>query len=265
MELGRRSGRLDAVKNAAPALARLRLARHNVSGALAAVQEAESALGEPPPPLARAELLALRARILARQGALHEAARCAEEAVHLTGRDRGQTRETVALAASRVLVARSKPDEAVAHLTRSLAAAEGAGRLGVAIEMRILRSLALARLGNTREAEADLERALALAEPEGYVRVFIDEGEPMADLLRRLATRPGRATESSAYSAGYLATLLAAFGTSYQLSAISRQRTGPRTQNPEPRTRLSGLSTQHSSLITRWLSLSVSANGKCSG
>ena len=63
-----------------------------------------------------------------------------------------------------------------------------------------------------REAEADLERALALAEPEGYVRVFVDEGEPMADLLRKLATRPARTSESGSYSAGYLATLLAAFG-----------------------------------------------------
>jgi LuxR family maltose regulon positive regulatory protein len=84
--------------------------------------------------------------------------------------------------------------------------------LGTAIEMRILRGLALVRQGDRQEAEADLERALALAEPEGYVRVFVDEGEPMADLLRKLATHPARTSESSTYSAGYLATLLAAFG-----------------------------------------------------
>ena len=183
IELGKWSGRLDAARNAAYTLSRLRQARHDANGALAAVREAESALGEPPSPLARAELLALKARILVRQGTLSEAAQCVEEAVHLAGWDRGLTGEMVALAASRLLLAQCKPDEAVAELTRSLAVAEGRGRLGVAIELRILRSLALVRQGDTREAKADLERALTLAEPEGYVRVFLDEGQPMQMLL----------------------------------------------------------------------------------
>ena len=212
LELGRRSGRLDAVTNGAPTLARLRQARHDARGALAAIQEAEAALGQQPSPLTRAQLLALRAKVLVRQGSLSEAERCADEALRLAGPGRGQTGELTALAASRVLIAKGKPDEAIAQLTRSLAAAEEAGRLGTAIEMRILRGLALTRLGETREAEADLERALTLAEPEGYVRVFAEEGEPMAELLRRLATRPGRTSASGRCSAQYLATLLEAFG-----------------------------------------------------
>ncbi len=211
-ELGRRSGRMDGAKNAVPARARLRLARGDASGALAAIGEAEAALGEPPPPLALAELLALKAKVLARQGRLGEAAQRAEEAVRLAGRDRGQTGEMAALAACRARAAQSEPDEAVAQLSRSLAAAEGAGRWGAAIELRILRSLALARQGERRAAEAELERALALAEPEGYVRTLIDEGEPLAHLLRGLAARPRRTAGSGGCSAGYLTTLLAAFG-----------------------------------------------------
>jgi LuxR family maltose regulon positive regulatory protein len=191
IELGKRSGRFDAALNAAPALVRLRQARRDVSGALAAVQEAESALGEQPSPLSKAELLALRARILVRQGVLTEAARCVEEAVHLVGQDRGQTGEKVALVASRVMLAQGKLDEAVAQLTQSLAAAEERGRLGVAIELRILRSLTLVRQGNAREAETDLERALALAEPEGYVRIFLDEGQPMQMLLAQWLAHAG--------------------------------------------------------------------------
>ena len=191
IELGKWSGRLDAAKNTAYALSRLRQARYDVSGALAAVQETESALEEPQPPLAIAELLALKASILVRQGSLSEAAQCAEEAVHLAGRDQGQTGQLAALAACKVVVAQSKPDEAVAQLTQSLAAAEGCGRLGVAIELRILRSLALLRRGNPREAEADLERALALAEPEGYVRVFLDEGQPMQMLIAQWLAHAG--------------------------------------------------------------------------
>jgi len=183
LEIGKWSGRLDAAKNAAYALARLRQARHDANGALTAIWEAESAIGEPQPPLARAELLALRARVLAQQGALSEAARCVEEAERLAGRDRGQTREMVLLAVSRVLSAQRKPDEAVAQLTRSIAAAEERGLLGAALELRILRSLALARRGDARAAETDLEHALTLAEPEGYVRIFLDEGRPMQILL----------------------------------------------------------------------------------
>ncbi|GAB4537743.1 MAG: LuxR C-terminal-related transcriptional regulator [Anaerolineae bacterium] len=191
LELGKWSGRLDAVRNAAYTLSRLRQARQDENGALAAIQEAESALGEPPSPLAKAELLALKARILVRQGKLGEAARCVEEAIHLAGWDRGLTGEMVTLAASRVLLAQARPDEAIAQLTRSLAAAEGGGRLGAAIELRILRSLALARRGDTREADADLEHALALAEPEGYVRVFLDEGQPMQLLLAQWLAHAG--------------------------------------------------------------------------
>lgn len=191
LQLGKWSRRLDAVKNAAPALSRLRQARHDTNGALAAVQEAESALGEGSSPLARAELLALKARILVRQGSLSEAAQCVEEAIHMAGRDRGQTGEMVDLTASRVLLEQCKPDDAVARLARSIAAAEASGRFGAAIELRILRSLALIRQGDTREAEADLERVLALAGPEGYVRIFLDEGRPMQMLLGQWLAHAG--------------------------------------------------------------------------
>ena len=90
IELGKRSGRLDALKNAANALSRLRQARKDVNGALAAIDEAEFAFGEPPPPLARAEMLSLKARVLIRAGSLNEAADCVERAVHLVGKDRGR-------------------------------------------------------------------------------------------------------------------------------------------------------------------------------
>ena len=185
VELGRRSGRFDAVRNTAPVMVRLRLLRGDVSAARSAVQETETAFGETHPPMAIAELLALKARILLQQGSLEEAARSAEEAVRLAGQDRGQTGEMAALAALRVMLARSAPEEAVAQLARSLTSAETSGRLGTAIELRILRALALARGGDQSAAEADLERALTLARPQGYVRAFLDEGQPLRVLLAR--------------------------------------------------------------------------------
>jgi len=184
-----------------------------------AVREAESALGEPPSPLARAELLALKARIWVRQGALREAAQCVMEAIRLAGRDRGLSREMVALAVSRLQLAQPRLDQAFTRLARSLAAAEGGGRLGAAIELRILRSLAYVRQGNTREAEADLGRALALAQQEGYVRVFLDEGPPMQMLLAQWLAHAGAGPLRD-----YAIHLLAQFDAEPRVFAASQAR-----------------------------------------
>src|SRR5207302_6050756 len=74
-------------------------------------------------------------------------------------------------------------------LARLLRAAREAGRTGREIELLALRSLALQAQGHAAEALTALAEALSLAEPEGYIRVFVDEGEPMARLLRRLENK----------------------------------------------------------------------------
>jgi LuxR family maltose regulon positive regulatory protein len=126
----------------------------------------------------------------------------------------------VALAATRVLVARSKPDEAAAHLARSIATAESRGRLGVALELRILHSLVLVRQGRPRDAYAGLERALTLAEAEGYVRIFLDEGRPMQMLLAQwLAHSDGAAREYAALRA-YVRRLLTWFDAEPDATAV---------------------------------------------
>ena len=61
------------------------------------------------------------------------------------------------------------------------------GRMGSVIEILALLALALHAQGNQPAALACVARALDLAEPEGYVRVFVDEGEPMAHLLGHAA------------------------------------------------------------------------------
>ncbi|MBN2003530.1 MAG: helix-turn-helix transcriptional regulator [Anaerolineae bacterium] len=229
MELGKWSGRLDAARNAAPALSRLRLAQHDANGALAAIREAESALGNAPSPLAKAELLAVKARTLIRQGLTDEAAQCVEEATRLAGRDRGQTGEIVALAASRVRLDCCRPGEAIAQLTQSLVAAEARGWSGAALELRIFRSLALARQGDVPEAEADLERALAIAEAEGYRRVFLDEGAPMQALLARWLAHAG-ATPLR----GYAGELLSQFDLEQQATEATQAKDSPTGDLIEP-------------------------------
>jgi LuxR family maltose regulon positive regulatory protein len=70
-------------------------------------------------------------------------------------------------------------------LEHLLEAAEQGGRTGSVIEIRVLQALAHGRRGDIPAGLVPLEQALTLAEPEGYVRLFVDEGKPMRNLLRR--------------------------------------------------------------------------------
>ncbi len=79
--------------------------------------------------------------------------------------------------------------ETTALLERLLKAAEPGGRMGNAIEILVLQALAHHAGGDFSAALIPLERALVLAEPEGYVRLFLDEGANMAQLLHRAVAR----------------------------------------------------------------------------
>jgi LuxR family maltose regulon positive regulatory protein len=96
---------------------------------------------------------------------------------------------------ARVLIAQGqrrpgKPlDEASKLLTRLLKMTEAAGAMGRVIEILVLQAITLQAQGKMDQALISLERALSLAEPEGYVRTFIDEGAPMGKLLRQAAAQ----------------------------------------------------------------------------
>ncbi len=85
---------------------------------------------------------------------------------------------------ARVMIAK-KNRAVLALLDRLLQDAESRGRMGSAIRILVLRALGLQALADPAGALHALEKALALGAPEGYVRVFVDEGAPMAKLLRR--------------------------------------------------------------------------------
>jgi LuxR family transcriptional regulator, maltose regulon positive regulatory protein len=128
--------------------------------------------------------------------------------------------ELEALVEARLRLAQAQPREALHILDNFLAAAESAQRQGSVIEILVLKSRALAALHVTDEAVATLQHALALAEPEGYVRVFVDEGSTMIELLRAV----GR-NASAARLRPYLERLLAAF--------VAGEAQMPDTQAPQ--------------------------------
>jgi LuxR family maltose regulon positive regulatory protein len=107
------------------------------------------------------------------------------------------------IALARILIALGRWDEASKLLQRMLEAAELGGVITRAIEILSLQALALQAGGDTTQAMDALERALTLAEPEGFIRIFVDEGPAMARLLYEALAR-GIAPE-------YARRLLAAF------------------------------------------------------
>lgn len=104
---------------------------------------------------------------------------------------------------ARVLVAQGMADRALALLGKLLRVSEAAGAGQQVIENLVLQALALQARGDKQQALTVLVRTLCLAEPEGYVRTFIDEGEPIGELLRE-AVRRGTAV---AYARKLLAAL----------------------------------------------------------
>ncbi len=92
---------------------------------------------------------------------------------------------------ARVFIAQNKPDEAIRLLTGLEESARSWGRQGRLIEIMVLKALALQTVGDTSQAVVVLTRGLALAEPEGYVRVFLDEGRPMQMLLGKGLAQAG--------------------------------------------------------------------------
>lgn len=179
---------------------------------------------------------AMKARLWLAQGRLPEAMAWVQARGLTVDDELGYLREYEQLTLVRLLIAQYRQegdaaliDGAMRLLTRLLPAAETGGRLGSRIEILLLQALAYAAQGDTPSALTALEYALTLAEPEGYVRLFVDEGEPLAQLLHRLKACPesgarwARRDEDGRLKA-YVQTLLAAFGQ-------------PGTVQPSPATR----------------------------
>ena len=105
-------------------------------------------------------------------------------------RELSHLREREYLTLVRVLIAHRRLDEAQQWLAKLSQLAETQERTGSMIELLLLQAEALHASGETKQAIAHLSRALSLAEPEGYMRLFVDEGVPVAALLALLRRLP---------------------------------------------------------------------------
>jgi LuxR family maltose regulon positive regulatory protein len=193
------------------ALAWVRQAMGDPDGALEAIEEACRSYP-------RADVVALaypawseRARLLLALGRMEEAARWTREQ-GLTEHDEvSYLREGDHLVLARVLLAQSQPDRALGLLERLDALAEAQGRMGSLIQIRALRALALQAADEHHGALALLAETLELAAPEGHVRVFADEGQPMAALLRSLLGSRRRSRAAAGAGTEHLHRVIQAF------------------------------------------------------
>jgi len=225
-------------------LVRLKRALGDIAGALDLIEQAMQAQ-----PISASYFAALRAQLwLARAesdpGRLADAARWARERrIALDKEDLVPSiiplfsRDIQRLTLARLLIAQrrlsvsstaAQPDlqPLLRFLDSQLCQAEEKGWITRVIEILILQALAFQAQGNTSQALIPLERALTLAEPEGYVRIFVDESTPMARLLYQAAER-GILPE-------YTGKLLAAFP-EIELSPVElRQAQEPRPELIEP-------------------------------
>jgi LuxR family maltose regulon positive regulatory protein len=131
-------------------------------------------------------------------------------------------REVEYMTLARLYLAQDQPNAALELLGPLQVTAKKLKREGSLIELSILRALALQAQGRTSSALKALERALTLAQPENYVRIFVDEREPMAQLLYEAARRQIMPT--------YAGQLLAAFPDSEP--ATERQESLPDMVEP---------------------------------
>jgi LuxR family maltose regulon positive regulatory protein len=195
------------------ALARLQQARGNTREALASLDALERLAQQRHfAPHLMTQGAAVRAQIELAQGNLAAAIDWAKSSrLSAEDEDLPYPREGEYLALVRVCIAQGRDDPAAPFLSqalylldRLLRDAETKGRMGSVLEILVLRALALDAQHDRAGALSTLERALLLAEPEGYVRLFVDEGAPMATLLCHAHAR--------GVVPDYVTTLLAALG-----------------------------------------------------
>jgi LuxR family maltose regulon positive regulatory protein len=200
---------MDILMPAYEVLARACLALGDLTGAEQALYEMEQVNKQAAIPLFRPWVESLQVLLWLAQDNLTRAVEWAEhtpylEEVHF------YSRENAALALVRVYLAQQKYAPALQLLAALQGSAEHVARVGSIIAILALQIAALQASGASQEALDVLLHLLTLAEPEGYVRVFLDAGEPMEQALHAFLASDHR-QDGSAALVSYVQTLLEAF------------------------------------------------------
>jgi LuxR family maltose regulon positive regulatory protein len=208
--LAERMGQVETLVAGYVALSRLEMARGHTERALESAREANSLAQRSGAGEAIVEAAAWNARLHLARNDSTAAVLELERIAGVPAVSVSMVRETEQIVRARLAEARGDHEEALRLLEESRQSAEAAGREGKLIEILTLQALALWKRSKRERALGTLTRALALAEPEGYVRTFVDEGAAMGELLSAtVEVRQRGHPDATRLPARYLAKLLA--------------------------------------------------------
>jgi LuxR family maltose regulon positive regulatory protein len=207
LERGQQAGSMDVLLRGYHALARIRIAQGDIDGALTALEEADTVAKKMGLGHVKDWISALRAQAWLARGEMETAL---DWASHFVGQMQEAVFPSVQITLAKVWLSQRETDKALSLLDHALESTQAVGRSGNAIHILAVQATVYHARADSEQAFATLEHALELAEPEGYVRVFADEGAPMARLLHRMLTR------SSASE--YVRRLLEALGESVTIA-----------------------------------------------
>lgn len=195
-------------------LARAKHAQGDSAAAIALLHQAEQVAQAIPFPWTKVATASALVRTRLALGQESAAAQWLAQAQPTLTADFSRVREGEQLTAARVLLVQGQRGEALALLTPLGQDAETAGRMKIVVESCILMALAYERQGAQQAAQDALGKALTLAEPEGYIRSFVDEGEALQFLILdfRLGLAQQPPTEQNVRLSSYVDKLLAGFG-----------------------------------------------------
>jgi LuxR family maltose regulon positive regulatory protein len=224
LELGQQTGEATTLMTGYMALARLKQTQGEFEPALALIDQAEAFVQKNDLSSWRVRLAAEKAGVWLRQGDLETAAHWAEKCrlgLPLAGADDSaghaselqQIEQTVRV---RLALAQGRPQQALALLAPLLQTVEAAGQTSRRIELLALQALAHQAGDDPTPALVVLEQALTLAELEGAIRRFVDEGPPLVRLLQQASDR--------GILSDYVDKLLAAFADSRLPSQLANRQ-----------------------------------------
>jgi LuxR family maltose regulon positive regulatory protein len=225
-------GKADDFALAYITLARIHLAHTNTSDALEALEKAiqfiktRGVFSE-----ARNAVEITRSKLWLVQGDIQATNRWVATQEERFGSDDlfGYKNELTHIAQVRVLIAQNKPKEAINLLSHLVETARSAGRSGRVVEILLLEALTLQEMGDSEHAILALTECLTLAEPGGYMRIFLDEGQQMQMLLAQWL-----AHTSSGPVRDYSIRLLSQFDVELKTKKTAQEKTSPADTLVEP-------------------------------
>jgi LuxR family maltose regulon positive regulatory protein len=220
-ELGLQTTLADWLYRWHVAQAQLKEATGDLETALALLDEAKRVYIQTVVPDLR-PVAALKARIYLKQGRPDKARAWAAERGLSLADEVSYLHEFENLTLARLEIANPQVNSL---LVRLLQAAEAQRRWGSALDVLLVQALAYEAQGNRPQALVALERALTLAEPEGYIRIFVDEGGPVHLLLLDFRARVEKQSSGQGHPLlVYVERLLSAFGHTEEIRSTAHSQ-----------------------------------------